>query len=114
MPRLPSTQPSARRRSSLHRATRRRSRHSSPRPPACRRSQARTGERERLRRDGSALLSRLAAAPPALRVKAEQVLVASLKFELDRLRLILRPRKITRETLPSDLTRNWVGANGAA
>jgi hypothetical protein len=27
---------------------------------------------------------------------------------------MLRPQKITRETLPSDLTRNWIGANGAA
>ena len=62
----------------------------------------------------SALLSRLAAAPPALRVKADQVLVPPLKFELDQLRLMLKPQKITRETLPSDLTRNWIGANGAA
>ena len=62
----------------------------------------------------SALLSRLAAAPPALRAKADQVLVAPLKFELDQLRLMLRPQRITRETLPSDLTRSWIGANGAA
>ena len=62
----------------------------------------------------SALLSRLAAAPPALRVKADQVLVPPLKFELDQLRLMLKAQKIIRETLPSDLTRNWIGANGAA
>ena len=62
----------------------------------------------------SGLLKQLAAGDRALRERIEAVLVAPLRFSLDRLRSALQPGRISTETLPPALTRQWVTPDGRA
>ncbi len=59
-------------------------------------------------------LSRLAHAPPAARDKATESFVWPLGQVLDSLQASLRTGLITRESLPPDITRNWVTPDGHA
>jgi hypothetical protein len=62
----------------------------------------------------SSLLSRLAAAPSAVRAEAEEAFAEPLRFELGELHLMLKPERVTARTLPADLTRDWIAPNGNA
>jgi len=62
----------------------------------------------------SAILDRLATAPPALRERASQTLIHPLTLMLDRLRTMLRPQPVTLQTLPPELVRDWVAGDGRA
>lgn len=62
----------------------------------------------------SALLRQLAAGDQALRKRADAAFVAPLRFSLGRLRSALQPARISMETLPSALTRQWVTPEGQA
>jgi hopanoid biosynthesis associated RND transporter like protein HpnN len=62
----------------------------------------------------SGLLRQLAAGDRALRDRAEAVFVAPLRFSLDRLRRALQPDRISTETIPPTLVRQWVTPDGQA
>ena len=57
-------------------------------------------------------LSQLAKADPAVRAKAEQVLVSPLNTSLDGVRDFLQAQEITEETLPPDVTGEWIKTDG--
>jgi uncharacterized protein len=56
----------------------------------------------------SDLLSRLAKADPAVRMRAEAAFIPPLKVALDDLRDGLKAQRVTLDSLPSDLKRDWV------
>jgi uncharacterized protein len=58
------------------------------------------------------LLRQLAAGDPALRKRAEAAFVAPLRFSLDRLRSSLQPDRVSTQTIPADLAREWVTPDG--
>ena len=60
------------------------------------------------------LLTHLADADPALRAKAQDALVMPLKIELDRVRKMLKPVRVTAQTLPRELADDWLAADGRA
>ncbi len=60
------------------------------------------------------ILDRLAAAPPADRMLASDVLVAPLNTMLDQMRGILMARPVTLKSLPSDLVQDWMAPDGRA
>jgi uncharacterized protein len=62
----------------------------------------------------SGLLRQLAAGDRALRKRAEAAFVAPLRFSLDRLRSALQPDRISAQTIPPDLAREWVTPDGQA
>jgi uncharacterized protein len=62
----------------------------------------------------SGLLYRLADANPAVRDKARETLIAPLRLDLDRLRNMLRPERVTVPSVPSELARDWVAPDGRA
>jgi hopanoid biosynthesis associated RND transporter like protein HpnN len=57
---------------------------------------------------------KLAAAPPAQREAAREALIPGLDTMLDLLRASLGARKVTVASIPPDLARNWVSADGRA
>jgi hopanoid biosynthesis associated RND transporter like protein HpnN len=59
-------------------------------------------------------LARLAKADPAQRNAVEATVVDPLRFSLDQLRSELKPQRIAIDTIPSDLAREWVTADGRA
>jgi uncharacterized protein len=62
----------------------------------------------------AANLQKMAAAPPAIREAAREALIPSLDTMLDSLRAALSARKVTVASIPPDLARNWVSADGRA
>ncbi|HYZ39128.1 MAG TPA: MMPL family transporter [Stellaceae bacterium] len=62
----------------------------------------------------SGLLDRLANADAAVRDKAGDALIAPLRLDLDRLRNMLRPERVTVQSVPPELARDWVAADGRA
>jgi hopanoid biosynthesis associated RND transporter like protein HpnN len=62
----------------------------------------------------SDLLSQLAKSDPVLRAKAETVLMRPLTIALDELRQGLRAQPVTLQTLPMELTRDWMTQDGRA
>src|SRR6266568_3158570 len=60
------------------------------------------------------LLDRLANADAAVRDKARDALIAPLRLDLDRLRNMLRPERVTVQSVPSELARDWVAPDGRA
>ena len=62
----------------------------------------------------SGLLYRLASADAVVREKARDALIAPLKLDLDRLRNMLRPERVTVQSVPSELAREWVAPDGRA
>src|SRR5439155_21337563 len=62
----------------------------------------------------SGLLDRLANADAAMRDKARDALIAPLRLDLDRLRNMLRPERVTVHSVPAELARDWVAPDGRA
>src|SRR5438034_7769128 len=62
----------------------------------------------------SGLLYRLANADASVRDKARDALIAPLRLDLDRLRNILRPERVTVQSVPPELARDWVAPDGRA
>jgi uncharacterized protein len=62
----------------------------------------------------SGQLRQLAAGDRALRDRAEAAFAAPLRFSLDRLRSALKPDRISVDTLPPALARQWVTPDGKA
>ena len=62
----------------------------------------------------SGLLDQLANADAAMRDKARDALIAPLRLDLDRLRNMLRPERVTVQSVPPELARDWVAADGRA
>jgi hypothetical protein len=58
------------------------------------------------------LLSRLAKAYPAVREQAEAVVAEPLRVALDKLRNLLKPQRVTLESIPADIARDWITADG--
>jgi uncharacterized protein len=59
-------------------------------------------------------LAALAKADTATRDRAEWALAGTLKLALDSLRSLLMPQVVTQASLPPELTRNWLAADGQA
>jgi len=62
----------------------------------------------------SGALSPLANADPAVRARAEAAIVEPLRISLEQLRQELAPQKISIETLPPDIVREWITEDGRA
>ena len=62
----------------------------------------------------SGLLDRLANSDAAVRDKARDTLIPPLRLDLDRLRNMLRPERVTVQSVPSELARDWVAPDGRA
>ncbi|TDR94943.1 MMPL family transporter [Enterovirga rhinocerotis] len=62
----------------------------------------------------AAAFTRLADATPATRQAAAVALVGDLPALFERLRLMLAPERITVDTLPEDIRRDWLSDKGAA
>jgi hypothetical protein len=60
----------------------------------------------------TAVLQKMAAAPPPIREAAREVLIPSLDTMLDLLRASLTAKKVTVASIPPDLARNWASADG--
>jgi len=60
------------------------------------------------------LLSQLANADAATRQRTEAVFVEPLHFTLDKLRATLQPERISADTIPPDIAREWVAPDGRA
>ncbi|MGH6850408.1 MAG: MMPL family transporter [Methylocella sp.] len=60
------------------------------------------------------LLHKMAEAPPQKRDAAREALIPGLDTMLDLLRASLTARKVTVASIPPDLARNWVSADGRA
>ncbi len=60
------------------------------------------------------LLHKMAAAPPQIRDAARDALIPGLDTMLDLLRASLTAQKVTAASIPPDLARNWVSADGRA
>ena len=59
-------------------------------------------------------LKALAGADPARRAAVANTLLGGLKFQLDEIRSSLHPERITLGSLPDDLRRDWIAADGRA
>jgi hopanoid biosynthesis associated RND transporter like protein HpnN len=57
-------------------------------------------------------LRRIAGGTKQLRARAEDALVPGLDTMLDQVRAALQPQAVTLNTLPADLSRDWVAPNG--
>ena len=62
----------------------------------------------------SVLLNQLAKSDPAIRAKADAALILPLKFGLNKLRMALHPQRVTVQTIPQDIARAWLAADGRA
>ncbi len=60
------------------------------------------------------LLRQLAQAPPQLRERAREVLVPGLDTMVNQLRTALTAKKVTVESIPQDILRDWVSPDGRA
>ena len=73
-----------------------------------------TGQGGDLARHVCELLTRLAQADVATRVRAEAAFAAPLRDDLNLLRTMVAPQEITVKTLPDSLVRDWLSADGHA
>jgi hypothetical protein len=62
----------------------------------------------------SGLLRELAVGEAAVRARAERAFSEPLRFTLDLVRASLKPERISRETIPPEMTRDWVAPDGRA
>ena len=62
----------------------------------------------------SGLLAKLARDSVASRQRVERAFAEPLRFTIDRLRILLKPERISRETVPLDIARDWVAPDGRA
>jgi uncharacterized protein len=60
------------------------------------------------------LLQQLAAADPSVRQSVEKAVVEPLRLSLSQLREELHPQRVTTDTIPEDLKREWVTPDGQA
>jgi hopanoid biosynthesis associated RND transporter like protein HpnN len=60
------------------------------------------------------LLARLGQGSAADRQRTERAFVEPLRFTLSLLRTLLQPERISRESLPADIARDWAAPNGHA
>ncbi|HEX2653957.1 MAG TPA: MMPL family transporter, partial [Xanthobacteraceae bacterium] len=60
------------------------------------------------------LLNQLANGDEKLRERAEMIFVSPLKIALEQLRMKFKPDSITLQTLPSEISRDWVTPDGRA
>jgi uncharacterized protein len=60
------------------------------------------------------LLNQLAAAEQPARARASSAFAVPLRYDLDQLRLMLEPQRITLQALPASFTREWVAPDGKA
>jgi uncharacterized protein len=60
------------------------------------------------------LLSQLAKADRSARQRTERAVVQPLRFSLDQLRAGLKAQRVSSETIPTDLAREWITADGRA
>jgi len=65
-------------------------------------------------RDLAQLLVRLAKSGPSVRQAVEKAVVDPLRFSLGQLRPELNPERVTADTIPADLKRQWVTPDGRA
>jgi len=62
----------------------------------------------------SGLLTKLAKGNAVDRERAERAFAEPLRFTLDLLRVSLKPERITRETIPPEIARDWIAPDGRA
>ena len=62
----------------------------------------------------ASLLTKLAGADPEVRTRAEAAVAEPLRFALGQLRLELDPQQVTIDTIPQEIARQWVTADGRA
>lgn len=62
----------------------------------------------------AAALGALARAEPAKRETAQQAMIQPLALDLGGLREAMKAQKVTRQSLPPELTREWITSDGAA
>jgi len=62
----------------------------------------------------SGLLAKLAKGSAIDRERVERVFAEPLRFTLDLLRASLKPERISRETIPAEIARDWIAADGRA
>src|SRR5437763_5680673 len=62
----------------------------------------------------SGLLDRLANEDATVRDKARDALITPLRLDLGRLRNMLRPERVTVQSVPPELARDWVAPDGRA
>lgn len=74
----------------------------------------RGGEADAHARALASTLARLAAAPPAARARASDAIIPPLMVMLDQARAVLQAEPVTRDTLPREITEDWIGADGRA
>jgi len=60
------------------------------------------------------LLAKLAKGSAIDRERVERVFAEPLRFTLDLLRASLKPERISRETIPAEIARDWIAADGRA
>jgi uncharacterized protein len=60
------------------------------------------------------LLTQLAQADVSVRERAAQAIVPPLRFSLDRLRTMLKAQRVSIETIPPEIKREWVSDDGSA
>jgi uncharacterized protein len=60
------------------------------------------------------LLSQLAAADPAVRQRVETAIVEPMRYTLDLLRSELKAEKISEQSIPADIAREWITPDGRA
>lgn len=65
-------------------------------------------------RRAAEVFDRLAAAPPALRLRAQMAVMRDLPAALDTVRAALEAEPVSLETLPADLRRSWIAPSGIA
>jgi uncharacterized protein len=58
------------------------------------------------------LLSRLSQAEPSARANAQSAIAQPLRYSLDQLREELKPERVTIDTIPRDIAREWVAPDG--
>jgi hopanoid biosynthesis associated RND transporter like protein HpnN len=62
----------------------------------------------------SRLLSKLGKGSAADRQRVERAFAEPLRFTLDLLRVSLKPERISRETIPGEIARDWIAPDGRA
>jgi uncharacterized protein len=62
----------------------------------------------------SGLLAKLARDSIGARKRVERAFAEPLRFTIDRLRTLLKPERISRETVPADIARDWIAPDGHA
>jgi uncharacterized protein len=62
----------------------------------------------------SGLMTELARGDAAVRQRAVRAFSEPLRFTLDLLRALLKPERVSRDTIPPEIARDWVAPNGRA